>query len=108
MLYNLQYRDLTTLTTTTVTVTGIDESFYDPPGFINPSTLYESRRQYYDDTTTYDYSEWVEFTTQPAKFAGAVTGIIVIESAINGIIGMSTAISGSVAESPVITATIKR
>ena len=60
MLYNLQYRDLATLTTTTVT--GIDALFYDLAG-LTPSTQYEFRVQEDDGGTTSDYSDWSGFTT---------------------------------------------
>ena len=60
MLYNLQYRDLATLTTTTVT--GIDALFYDLAG-LTPSTQYEFRVQEDDSGTTSDYSNWLEFQT---------------------------------------------
>jgi len=60
MLYNLQYRDTATLTTTTVT--GIDALFYDLTGLTNDKK-YEFRVQEDDGTTTSDYSEWEEFET---------------------------------------------
>ena len=60
MLYNLQYRDIATLTTTTVT--GIDAFFYDVIG-LKPSTQYEFRVQEYDSGTNSDYSDWLEFQT---------------------------------------------
>ena len=60
MLYNLQYRDLDTLTTTTVT--GIDALFYDLAG-LTPSTQYEFRVQEYDSGTTSNYSDWFYFET---------------------------------------------
>ena len=61
MLYNLQYRDLATLTTTTVT--GIDALFYDVIG-LQSNTQYEFRVQEDDGTTTSSYSDWAQFVTE--------------------------------------------
>ena len=58
--YNLQYRDLDTLTTTTVT--GIDGVFYDLAG-LDQGEEYEFRVQEDENGTTSDYSDWFEFQT---------------------------------------------
>ena len=63
MLYNLQYRDIDTQTTTTVT--GIDALFYDVTG-LEQDTQYEFRVQENDGTTTSDYSDFVGFQTARA------------------------------------------
>ena len=60
MLYNLQYRDLETLTTTTVT--GITDLFYDLTG-LTAASDYEFRVQEDDGTTVSAFSAWSGFTT---------------------------------------------
>ena len=60
MLYNLQYRDTATLTTTSIT--GIDALFLDVTG-LEKGEQYEFRVQEDDDGTVSDYSDWFEFQT---------------------------------------------
>jgi hypothetical protein len=58
--YNIQYRELPTLITKTVT--GVDEIFYDLSS-LNPGTQYQFRVQENDGTSTSDYSAWFGFST---------------------------------------------
>lgn len=105
MLYNVQWRDVATETTTTVS--GISGLFYDLTG-LTGSTLYEFRVQEDDGTTTSAYSAWFEFETAVGDLTGDITATIVIEAAIIGIIDTSPIISGNVDINPIITATVKR
>ena len=93
MLYNLQYRDLDTLTTTTVT--GIDALFYDLAG-LTPSTQYEFRVQEYDGGTTSDYSDWFEFqTTGQYRCKLQITGSFYNKRSIDGSFYRTESIKGS-------------
>jgi len=101
MLYNLQYRDLATLTTTTVT--GIDALFYDVIGLAS-NTQYEFRVQEDDGTSLSPYSDYFPFTTAESNLSGKVTATIVIESLITASVKAAPLITADVAVKPIITA----
>ena len=91
MLYNLQYRDVETETTTTVT--GIDALFYDVTG-LNQNTDYEFRVQENDGTSTSAYSEWVEFKTEWARLTVNITGSFPRKARIDGSFHRTQSING--------------
>jgi len=93
MLYNLQYRDIATLTTTTVT--GIDAIFYGVIGLAS-NTQYEFRVQEDDSGTTSDYSNWLEFqTTGQYRCKLQITGSFSDNQRIDGSFYRTESIKGS-------------
>ena len=92
---NLQYRDLDTLTTTTVT--GIDALFYDFAE-LTPSTQYEFRVQEDDSGKTSDYSDWFEFQTavqEGYRCKLQITGSFYNKRSIDGSFYRTESIQGS-------------
>lgn len=104
MLYNLQWRDVATETTTAVT--GISGLLYDLTG-LSSSTLYEFRVQEDDGTNTSDYSAWFGFETASGAIVGDVTATIVLDTAITGNIDTSPIITGTPEIKPIITGTVE-
>jgi len=93
MLYNLQYRDLATLTTTTVA--GIDALFYDLAG-LDQGEQYEFRVQEDENGTTSDYSDWFEFqTTGQYRCKLQIAGSFYNKRSIDGSFYRTESIQGS-------------
>ena len=91
--YNLQYRDLSTLTTTTVT--GIDAIFYDLAG-LDQGEQYEFRVQEDESGTTSDYSDWFKFqTTGQYRCKLQITGSFSDNQRIDGSFYRTESIKGS-------------